>query len=32
MIETVRIINALAGIILVLLLSRQIKRKLKNYR
>ena len=32
MIETVRIINALAGIILVLLLSRKIKRKLKNYR
>ena len=32
MVETVRIINALTGIILLLLLSRQIKRKLKNYR
>ena len=32
MIEAVRIINALTGIILLLLISRQIKRKLKNYR
>ena len=32
MIEAVRIMNALAGILLLLLLSQQIKRKLKNYR
>ena len=32
MIEAVPIINALTGIILLQLISRQIKRKLKNYR
>ena len=32
MIEAVRTINALTGIILLLFLSQQIKRKLKNYR
>ena len=32
MIEAVRILNALAGIILLLLLSWQIKSKQKNYR
>ena len=32
MIEAVRIMNALVGILLLLLLSGQIKRKLKKYR